>query len=267
MTISYPSLAEAALLVAKTEYPELDVQRYLHQIEDLAERVRVQLPEEDNDNLHQLIYMLNQVLFEEEGFVGNMADFYDPRNSFLNEVLERKQGIPITLSILYIEVGRRIGLPLEGISFPGHFLVKLSLSNGDIVLDPFSQGVSLSAENLLERLQDIYGDNADLDLLRDALETATPQDIMVRMLRNLKGIYLQRKLYDKALQIMNIIVTLAGDVPEEWRDRGAVYQQLECARAALQDYQKYLQMKPEAEDKERIEEHLFDLRKQAAMLH
>src|SRR5581483_2102597 len=163
------NLAEAALLMAADEYPSLDVSTYLQRLDELAAGVRGRLPAD--------------ATFEEQGFTGNTDDYYDPRNSFLNEVLDRKLGIPITLSILYIEIGRRIGLTFQGISFPGHFLVKSETDVGDIVLDPFSGGVALSEKDLVQRLRERFGEeNAPPAPLAPLLRAAGKKEILLRML-------------------------------------------------------------------------------------
>ncbi|MEK7840950.1 MAG: transglutaminase-like domain-containing protein, partial [Pseudomonadota bacterium] len=184
------SLAEAALLLAKDEYPGLDVDAYLARLDELATRVRVRLPE--GANIEDTLVTMNQILFDELGFAGNVDDYYDPRNSFLNDVLDRKLGIPITLSILYMDIASRLGLELEGVSFPGHFLVKFSTEEGDVVLDPFSGGTPLTEEDLVERLEEASGNEMIGGLsLNELLEATDKRDILVRMLRNLKGIYLR----------------------------------------------------------------------------
>ena len=140
-----------------------------------------------------VIATMNYFFYKEQGFAGNASDYYDPRNSFLNDVLDRKVGVPITLSIVYMEVARRLGLELEGISFPGHFLVKLPTSDGAVVLDPYAGGVSLSAEDLEARLNQLYGELGHKVSLDDALASAGKKEILLRMLRNLKAIYLHNK--------------------------------------------------------------------------
>ena len=184
-------LAEAALLIAQDAQPDVDVMAYLHRFETLAATVRTRLPEEPDTTT--IIDQLNKLLFQEEKLSGNTTDYYDPRNSFLNEVLERKTGIPITLSVIYLEVGRRLGLPLVGVGFPGHFLVKCQSPEGEIVLDPFHGGMRLSPEHLAQKLREMYGDgNAFLSQIPQLLTPASKREILIRMLRNLKGVYLQQ---------------------------------------------------------------------------
>ncbi|HXG19987.1 MAG TPA: transglutaminase-like domain-containing protein [Methylomirabilota bacterium] len=240
-------LAEASLLIAQEEQPTLDVQAYLQRLDALAEAVRTRLPETPDANA--IITQLNTFLFQEEKLTGNAGDYYDPRNSFLNEVLDRKTGIPITLSVIYMEVGRRLGLSLVGVGFPGHFLVKCTGADGDTVLDPFHGGAVLTQEQLELRLRKMYGDgNPFLAQLPQLLAPVSKRDILVRMLRNLKGIYLQRNDFSRALQAIDRIVLVNATLAEEFRDRGAVHQRLGHVQAATQDFKRYLQMAPQAQD-------------------
>ena len=259
-------LAEAALLLAQEEYPQLDVSAYLSRLDEMARAVRDTLPA--NAPAAEIILALNRYLFQEEGFDGDAANFYDPRNSFINQVLERKIGIPITLSIIYIEIGQRLGLPLQGVSFPGHFLVKLSVESGEIVLDPFSGGVSLGRDELEQQLAQTQGDKESAKIpLEEWLVTATKKDILVRMLRNLKVIYAHADQLEKTLSVINRILLIAPELAEEVRDRGMVYRQLECFRAALTDLQTYLQMEPESEDRDEMRDHVIELQKIVARLN
>ena len=237
------NLAEAALLMAADEYPSLDVSTYMRRLDELATTIRDRLS--PTATFEDTVVALNDFLFEEQGFSGNTDDYYDPRNSFLNEVLDRKLGIPITLSILYIEIGRRIGLTFQGISFPGHFLVKSETEAGDIVLDPFSGGVALSEEDLLQRLRERFGeDEAPSAPLAPLLQTAGKKEILLRMLRNLKAIYVNNEDFAKALTVIDRILMIAPDVAEELRDRGHLYERLECFRPALADLRRYLSLNP-----------------------
>ena len=244
-------LAEAALLCAQDNYPDLDIRSQLESLEALAAKLRDRLPA-DFSVTHRLV-ALNNYLFRELGFSGNMDEYYDPRNSFLNDVLARKTGIPITLSIVYLEVGQRLGLKLRGVSFPGHFLVKVRVTGGELVLDPYAGGRSLSEEELRERLAQFTDKDTAKELpLEDFLEPASPRQILARLLRNLKAIYLDAKQFDKALGVMNRLVILLPDVPEERRDRGLVFARLECPRAAQEDLSHYAAQRPQAEDAEPI---------------
>ncbi len=244
-------LAEAALLIAQEEHPELDVAAYLRRLDELAAAVRARLPEAPEPT--EIIHSLNIQLFGEEGLAGNESEYYDPRNSFLNEVLDRKRGIPITLSLIYLEVGRRLGLPLAGVGFPGHFLVKYSGADGELVLDPFAGGVTLSREELAQKLRRMYGDaNPFLAQIPQLLAPASKKEILLRMLHNLKGIYLQQNDFTRALAAIDRILLVTPDLAMEVRDRGAVHQRLGHLQAALQDFRRYLQMVPNAEDAETV---------------
>ncbi len=260
-----PNLAEAALILALTEYPELDIAYYLRRLDELAAQVK-QLVYPDSPAVERL-YALNQVLFAEQGFTGNQEDYYNPHNSFLNEVLDTRCGIPITLSIIYLEVGRRVGLALEGISFPGHFLVKLAVEDGEIILDPFINGISLDEDELFQRLRSNYGNTADTELLMLLLQPASVEDILVRLLRNLKAIYMQTQQDEKILVVLNQLLVIAPELAETWRDRGLLYEQLECFHSATQDLQHYLQLKPDAEDISLIESRLLAVQEQVTYLH
>jgi regulator of sirC expression with transglutaminase-like and TPR domain len=191
-------LAEGALLIAAEEYPRLEVDRFLERLDEmgrtLARRLRPDI------GTGEAVVALNRYLFQELGFRGNAADYYDPRNSFLNEVIDRRLGVPITLSVLYIEIGRRIGLPLEGVAFPGHFLVRCALRDGTVILDPYARGTSLKSAELRERLQRAGGAAAHVPApLATALAPAMPREIFARMLRNLRAVYAQRGELIKAL--------------------------------------------------------------------
>jgi len=184
-------LAHACLMVAQDAYPKLDVERYLGEIERMAMRLRGRMPQTLGPE--ERVAALNEFLFDELGYTGNTEAYYDPRNSYLNEVMDRKIGIPISLSVLYMVVGRRVGLPLEGVSFPGHFLVRLRLRNGVLILDPFAAGAPQSVTELRERLQRVIPAGAldkaaagDLPL-EQFLEPATHRQILARVLRTSAG--------------------------------------------------------------------------------
>lgn len=258
-------LAEAALLIAQHEYPQLDVDAYLRRLDGFADTVRERL--QTHVLPEQIITAMNYFLYKEQGFAGNTVDYYDPRNSFLNEVLDRRLGIPITLSILYIEVGRRLGLNLQGVSFPGHFLVKLDTAGSMVVLDPYASGVSLSAEDLEQRLTQLFGDSERKMSLNDALAGADKKEIVLRVLRNLKAIYLHMRDHTRALSAVDRMLLVAPDQAQELRDRGFIYQELECTHAALADLRRYLTLEPEASDAEAIHARVVELQQQAAMLH
>ena len=261
------SLAEGALWIAASEYPGLAIDDYLACLHDMAAKLRGRL-RADIATAEKLM-ALNHYLFDELGFSGNSDDFYDPRNSFLNEVIERRVGIPITLGVIYIEIGRRIGLGLHGVSFPGHFLVKCALRDGIVVLDPYSRGVSLDADELQQRLR-AAGSPGDVDgaILAHLLGAASNKEVLGRMLRNLKGIYVERADWLRALSASErVIALLPDDAGEEYRDRAGIYLKLECIRAALGDFNTYLRQCPGAADAETVTAQIAELAPRVARLN
>jgi len=260
------SLAEACLLIAQDAYPDLDIEHYLARIDALAATVKSRLP--GDAFAEQKVMVLNRYLFAELGYAGNIDDYYDPRNSYLNQVLERRTGIPITLSILYMEVGLRLGLRLQGVSFPGHFLVKLRVSGGHLVLDPFCGGEAQSESDLRVRLaQVLQADEVDAIPLAQMLKAADSRQILTRLLRNLKGIYQHADEAQNTLQVIQRMVVLSPHAAEEVRDRGLAYYKLDCFRAALADLQDYRKLRPNAGDAEEIDEKLAALRLACARLN
>ncbi len=260
------NLAECALLVASAEYPGLDVAECLTQIESLAETLKLRL-RADISPADRLI-LLNHYLFDELGFRGNSAEYYDPRNSFLSDVLERRLGIPLTLAIVYIEIGRRVGLPLYGVSFPGHFLVKCALRDGAVVIDPYARGVSLGFDDLKQRLREMDSSlEPSRSVVAALLASAGNKEILLRLLRNLKSIYTRRENWLQALWVTEHIICVTPDVAEEYRDRGMFYLNLECFRAALFDLKAYLTMLPTARDAESVRSRLVELQSAAARLN
>ena len=264
-------LAQACLMIAQDAYPRLEVERYLGEIERMALRLRASLPAAGG--AEESIVALNQYLFEDLGYWGNTDDYYDPRNSYLNEVIDRKTGIPITLSILYMELGRRIGLPLEGVSFPGHFLVRLRLRGGMLVLDPFTGGVPQSEAELRERLHRVVprgatGNTPLAELPLDQfLEPASKRQILSRVLRNLKAIYRETDNPERMLQVLNRMLLVTPDAHAELRDRGYLYQRLECWRPALQDLTAYLEREPDAPDLDDVRVRMMELTALCARLN
>ena len=261
------SLAEGALWIAASEYPGLAIDDYLACLHDMAAKLRGRL--RADIAIADKLMALNHYLFDELGFSGNSDDFYDPRNSFLNEVIERRVGIPITLGVVYIEIGRRIGLGLHGVSFPGHFLVKCALRDGVVVLDPYSRGVSLDADELQQRLR-AAGSPGDVDgaILAHLLGAASNKEVLGRMLRNLKGIYVERADWLRALSASErVIALLPDDAGEEYRDRAGIYLKLECIRAALGDFNTYLRQCPGAADAETVAAQIAELVPRVARLN
>ena len=258
------NLAEAALLIAAPEYPDLDISACLQQLDDMATVCRGRLgPSPDPA---RTLLTLREYLFQDFGFQGDLQTFTDPRNSFLNEVLRRRCGIPITLSVVYMEVGRRLGLPVHGVSFPGHFLVKVEVDGLERVIDPFSAGAVLDHAELERRLQHVTTPKEKWNLER-LLTPASKRDIIARMLRNLKNIYVNSEDYARALRIQNLLLDVQPDAPQEVRDRALLHDKLDHLRAAVADYQMYLLLAPESDDSLRVQGRISALRQSLQRLH
>lgn len=258
-------LGRAALTIAQVDYPDLDIAAYLARIDELAANVTDRLRLITKSDIFRSIAALNWVLFQRQGFRGNRDDYFDPKNSFLNEVIERKTGIPITLSVLYMEVAQRTGLRLEGVGFPGHFLVKVAGEGDDIVIDPYNGGEIVGMEQLAQMLYALYGGKVAFHA--DFLEPAAKTQILKRMLNNLKVIYLKQNNWAKGLAVVDRLVILDPGSAEDLRDRGMMYAQMECFRQALEDLQSYLQLAPGARDTQEVREQIGDLAKQVAQIH
>jgi len=249
-------LAEGALLIAQEESPSLDVDAYLRRLDAMAEVVSARLGLEIDPQ--RIVAQLNTYLFDEQGFRGNLEDYYDTRNSFLNDVLERKKGIPITLSVVYIELARQVGLPIVGVGMPGHFLVRYSAQPTVFWIDPFHRGQILSQEDCQQRLADMYG--PALAWSDVYLQPVSDHAILQRMLYNLKAIYVHQGDHHRALRVVERLLLLRPDVLTEVRDRGLLRAQVGSLEAALDDLQHYLQLSPEAPDAPLIGQHVTTLR-------
>jgi regulator of sirC expression with transglutaminase-like and TPR domain len=257
-------LARAALTIALTEYPDLDVDAYVGRIDALALRVRARISEPGE--LAQTIAALNAVLFEEEGFRGNRDDYYDARNSFLNDVLDRKLGIPITLSLLYMEVGRRVGFPLFGVGMPGHFLVKhYDVEGRQVLIDPYNNGRVLTPADCQRRLDEIY--SGQMPLQPEFLMPVNRRQMLTRMLNNLKGVYLAGRNFRKALPIVDMVLAIYPRSPEDVKQRAMLRYSLGNLRGAVDDLEDYLKMSPDASDADEIRATSLSLRRNIAMMN
>lgn len=259
------ALLEAAICVAQDDHPGLDVQGVVGEIDRLAGRLRARLPA-DAAALQRL-RALNTYFFGELGFAGNVNHYYDARNSYLHEVLATRRGIPITLALLYIELATQLGLGARGVSFPGHFLVKLKLPQGEVVIDPFD-GRSLSREELDERLAPFRARRGLADDFEAPLglflQAAPPRDILARLLHNLKEIHRSAEDWPRLLAVQQRLVLVLPDRPEERRDRGLTWAELGRPAEAADDLAAYLAACPRADDAQALRERLAELRRDGA---
>ena len=256
-------LAEAALLMACEEYPQLEVSPYVDKLDHMAEMAQESLRSEDSPI--ETVGKINTLLFETLGFRGNTDDYYDPRNSFFNDVLDRRVGIPITLSTVYLEVTRRLKFPIVGVGMPGHFIVKFADRHDEFFLDPFERGKILTREDCQRKLHEMYGDS--LEFHDRLLGRVTNRQILSRMLNNLKLIYLKAQAFDKGLAIVDMMLMANPDDCEQFRDRGLLRLQLRQFEAATKDLNQYLKSCPAAHDREEIENHLKELKRIQAMMN
>jgi regulator of sirC expression with transglutaminase-like and TPR domain len=253
------NLAHAALLIAQTEYPGLDIPAQLARLDRLAAAVHA---EPDFAPLAN-VEALNELFFENEKFAGNELEYDDPRNSYLNDVLDRKLAIPITLSLIYLEVARRRGIPLAGVGFPGHFLVKYPTASGELIIDPYHRGAVLSPDDCARLLQAHFGPESKL--LPQYFAAATSKQFLARMLNNLKGSYSRRKNYAKVLVMIGLALSIDPHSMQDLRDRGIVYLVMKRYGEARADFKAYLSQSPE--DDPEVKEVLQALRQLQAMLN
>jgi regulator of sirC expression with transglutaminase-like and TPR domain len=256
-------LARAALLVGAEEEPQgCDVERSLAEFDEMGEEARARFANEGGSRISSL----NRYLFDEHGFVGNEADYYDPRNSMLHQVLGRHKGIPITLSVVYLEVGRRAGLRVEGVGMPGHFVVRAfdELCVEGVLVDPFEARLT-TRDECQRRLDAIY--DGKLELSDEHLRPVGKRSILARLLGNLKAVYIQAQLFRRALASVERILLLAPHDLDERRDRGMLLAQLNRISEAIADTQSYLNLAPNAPDAELVREQLKKMRLRQALLN
>jgi regulator of sirC expression with transglutaminase-like and TPR domain len=256
-------LAEAALVIAQEEYPKLEVAHYLSCLDGMGAEVRARVGSVEDP--HRLIAALGDYLFREQGFHGNSDDYYDPRNSFLNDVLDRRIGIPITLSAVYMEVGRRLGLRLHGVGMPGHFLVKYVGADEEILIDPFNGGALLSHADCQRILDRIYQGKVAFE--PRFLAAVGTRQILSRMLNNLKATYFKKQDFAKALSVVERLLIIEPGSATEVRDRGLLLSQLRRYPEATADLERYLKLAPGAEDSGVICDHLRSIRQRVASLN
>lgn len=256
-------LARVALTIALPEYPELDVRQYLTRLEGMAESVSEAAG--DAEDPYRRLACVDYVLFKQQGFKGNGDDYYDPENSFLNRVMARKTGIPITLSVLYMEVARRVGLEVRGVGFPGHFMVKTVCDGEEIFVDPFHGGSILSPPDLQGLLDKLYGGR--LEVQPEYLRAVSNSQIVQRMLNNIKLIYANRQDPKRCLRVVEQLVILNPDDPEQVRDRGLLRLRLEDGAGALTDLERFLELAPDSGSAATVRDQIERIRKHSRALH
>ena len=255
-------LLEAAASIAQDEYPDLDVQQVLGDVDQLLARLRRRCPEDAG--ALQRLRALNQFFFRDLGFGGNVNNYYDPDNSYLNAVMRTRRGIPITLAVIWLELAQGLGLKARGVNFPGHFMVKVNLPAGQVVIDPFS-GQSLSREDLSERLEPYKrreGLVDDYDVpVGLYLQPAASRDILARMLRNLKEIHRTQEDWLRLIAVLDRLLILLPDAWEEYRERGLAWAEMGDARLAVQDLETYIEHTDNTLEREAINSRLTELRR------
>jgi regulator of sirC expression with transglutaminase-like and TPR domain len=257
------NLGEAALLIAAEEYPDLAVRDYLVKLDEMGCALRQRLDEEPRPE--RAVMALNRYLFREQGFKGNTKEYYDPRNSYLNEVLDRRTGIPITLSTVYMEVARRAGLDVEGVGLPGHFVVRVRTPGPPLLVDPFHAGTMLTEKDCQERLDRIFGGKVKME--KKMLRACRRRDMLERILRNLKAVYIRDQDVPRALRVVDLLVRIQPGNAEDLRDRGILYAALDCYGLAARDLESYLALAPKATDAKELESRVTQLRHKAARLN
>jgi regulator of sirC expression with transglutaminase-like and TPR domain len=251
------NLIEKCLKMAQIlEYPELNISKYIEKINEIGNSLKIKIGEVKNPTY--IISMLNEYLFDELGFHGAEEDYYDPVNSFLNVVLDKKTGIPITLSILYSEVAKHVGLNLRIVGFPGHVIVKYKK---EIILDPFYRGRLLTIEDLEKILNVNFGE--DIEFVPEYLNEATTEQLLTRLLKNLKNAYTQSYAYDNAMKCTDMILGMQPESPEEIRDKGILEERLLRYNKALPLLNKYLELEPEADDADFVLELIKSVREKS----
>lgn len=256
-------LIRAALAIARTEYPDLDIEVYAARMEQLARRVAALVPHPDPQ---PALAALNHVLFEELNLRGNREDYYDPRNSFLNDVLDRGLGIPITLAIVYMEVAKRVGFSLAGVGMPGHFLLKHYGHDGqEMLIDCFNRGDVLTRQQCQSRLDEIY--SGEMALRPEFLHPISRRQILTRMLNNLKTVYLSTRNFRKALPIADLILVIYPRSAEDVKQRALLRYSMGLHRLAAEDLDEYLKIAPNASDAEEIRQMSISIRRMLALMN
>jgi len=256
-------LIRAALVMARVQYPHLDTEAYATRVEELARRVASLA---GNLQPQNSMAALNRVLFEEVKLRGNREDYYDPRNSYLNDVLDRGLGIPITLSVVYMEIARRVGLHLSGVGMPGHFLLKHYSEQGhETLIDCFNRGDILSRQDCQSRLNEIY--SGEIKLRPEFLHPISRRQILTRMLNNLKTVYLSTRNFRKALPIADLILVIYPRSSEDVKQRALLRYSMGLHRLAAEDLDDYLRISPDASDADEIRQMSLSIRRMLALMN
>lgn len=258
-------LCHAGLLIAQQLQANLDISRYEQQLDAMAETIRSRVT--DKMDAQDRIRELNTYFYTELGFTGDKQNYYLPDNSLLNQVMERRRGIPITLAAIYLRLSAAIGLDAYGIAFPGHYLMGVNAGQEKIILDPFDQGRSLEYDQLHNMLQQLLQTQVNESELEKNLQAASNSNTIVRMLRNLKQIYMESQEVELALSCIEMILSILPESPDELRDRGMIYQHIEYSQGAINDLTHYLELVPNAEERGVIEALLDSLQSQRKSLH
>ncbi|BAZ08153.1 hypothetical protein NIES3974_48220 [Calothrix sp. NIES-3974] len=240
-------LAKAALYIAQEEYPHLDPQEYINALDTMADELQERLPSQSYPLL--IIKTINQYLYDDLGFTGNTKNYYDPENSFLNQVIDRRTGIPITLALVYIEIARRINFPMSGVGMPGHFLIRPNFPEMEIFIDAFNRGEILFPQDCQDKLNQIF--NHQVQLQPEFLATVNNRNFLARILMNLKSIYIHQETpnhLEKALAVVERLLLLFPQAILEIRDRGLLYYRLGQFHLAAKDLETYLNQVPNAQD-------------------
>src|SRR6266498_1446556 len=249
-------LVEASLVIDVEEKPTIEIDRYIEQVNDWSEALRQRL--EGSRDVERIVEAINRLLFDEEGFHGENDDYYDPRSALLSETLDRHAGLPMTLSVLYIEMSRRVGVEVSGVALPGRFLVKFSGAFGHVVVDPFDGGRVLSNAELQQLLDDVYG--GGVRLREHHLRSFTAKEILARELAHLKSAYLARHDLPHAAASIDRLLILDGHDVYELRDRAALAMQMHAYALAIECFERYLGLMPHADDAARVREQIAWLR-------
>lgn len=257
-------LVRSALTIARTEYPDLNIETYARQVDELARLAESRINEVGD--VKETVSALNYALFQHAGLRGNKEDYYNPSNSFLNDVLDHGLGIPITLALIYMEVGRRLGFPLFGVGMPGHFLLKhYDIDGHETLIDCFNGGDILSAQDCQRRLDEIY--SGQMTLRPEFLFAVSRRQMLTRILNNLKTVYLSSRNFRKALPMVDLVLVIYPRSPEDMKQRALLRYSLGQSKNAADDLEEYLRMSPDASDADEIRQTALSIRRMLALMN